>query len=111
MAQSKKPDITTGNIDGHRPILASENQGTAEALKPSRAPTSIAVGSTKPVSLKEALSLLQTLYFDLQSMGCKVSILARNKRFYVVCEVPADTGALTFERGHIAIDGKPVSEE
>lgn len=111
MDQQKKPVITTGNIDGHRPILASESQGMAEVLKPSPPSTSIAPSNTKPVSLREALSLLQTICFDLQAQGCKISILARNDRFYVIGTLPSDTGTVSVENGHIAIDGKPVSEE
>lgn len=108
MARSNAQDITTGNGGGKTPIQASDPQNTAEKSKPSRKPTSIGEGSTKPVSLPEALSLLQTNCFDLRSMGCEVSILARGKRLYVILAVPPDTGNLEIEDGHITIAGKPV---
>jgi hypothetical protein len=53
---------------------------------------------------------LQTSCFDLQSMGCEVSILARGKRLYLRVSVPSDTGTLEIKDGHIAINGKPVSD-
>ena len=108
MEHTKEPDTTTGNGDGKTPILASAPQNTAVKSKPSRTPTSIGVGSTKPVSLPEALSLLQTICFDLRSLGCDVSILARNRRIYIITAVPTDTGNVEIEDGHITIAGKPV---
>ena len=110
MEQPREQDTGIGNGDGNRPILASERQSMVDQSKPSLQSTNTAASNTKPVSLKEALSLLQTLCYDLQSMGCQVSILARKNRFYVVGAVPSDTGTLEIEQGHIVIDGKPVSE-
>jgi len=110
MEQSKKQVSDTGNGDGNRPTPANEKQSTAARSKPSQPSTSTAASGTKPVSLPEALSLLQTLCFDLQSLGCRISILARNDRFYIVGAVPPDTGAMTISGGHIAINGVPVSE-
>jgi hypothetical protein len=110
MEQQRKQDTNIGSGDGKAPILASEKPSTAAKLKPSRPRTSIEQGSTKPVSLTETLSLLQTSCFDLQSMGCEVSILARGKRLYLLVSVPSDTGTLEIKDGHIAINGKPVSD-
>lgn len=110
MEQSRKLAPDTGNGDGNLSILASEKQPTAGKLKPSRQSTSIAANNTKPVSLRESLSLLQTICYDLQSQGCQVSILARNNRFYVVGSIPLDTGSLEIIKGHISINGMPVSE-
>lgn len=108
MDQSEKQDTTTGSGSTKTPILANEKDPTAEKSKPSRKPTSIEDGSTKPRSLAEALSLLQTNCFDLRSMSCEVSILARGRRIYIIASVPSDTGELNIEDGHITIAGKPV---
>ena len=108
MANSKKRDTTTGNGSTKNPILASENVPTAGRLEQSQPLTSIGEGSTKPRSLAEALSLWQTNCFDLRSMGCEVTILARGKRLYMILAVPPDTGNLDVEQGHITIAGKPV---
>lgn len=108
MAHSNARDADTGSGDGKTPILASVSRGTAGKSRPSRKPTSIGANNTKPVSLAEALSLLQTICYDLRSMGCAVSILARNRRLYLIIEAPSDTGALDIENGHITIAGKPV---
>ena len=110
MAQSKKQHINTGSGDGNPPILANGKANTADELKPSPALTSTESGNTKPVSLSEALSLLQTNCFDLRSMGCEISILARGKRLYVILAVPSDTGSLSIQGGHISISGVPVSD-
>lgn len=109
MAKQKKQDTIIGNGPTETPILASESAPTEEESKPSLPSTSPAVGSTKPVSLPEALSLLQTLSFDLRSMGCELAILARNKRLYIILEVPASIGNMEILEGHITIDGQPVS--
>lgn len=104
----KKQGITTGS-GVTKPILAGKDH-TAEGLKPSQASTSIAEGSTKPVSIQEALSLLQTICLDLRAMGSEVSILAKDKRVYVVIEVPASIGKMGMKDGHITENGLPVSE-
>jgi hypothetical protein len=107
MVQPRKQDTFIGNGHIKTPILARENDPMAVQLKPFQASTSIESGSTKPVSLKEALSLLQTLCLDLRSMGCEISIATRNSHFYIIGKI--NTGILTMNRGHICIDGKPVS--
>lgn len=110
MEQSKKQAPDTGNGAGSQPILASAKPSTAAQSQPSQPSTSIGESGTKPVSLLEALSLLQTICFDLQSLGCQVSILARNNRFYIVGATPLNTGTLSIKAGHISINGVPVSE-
>lgn len=107
MDEPEKPDITTGNGSTQTPILASESEPTEGQSKPSPEPTSIAPGNTKPLSLPEALSLLQTNCFDLRSTGCELAILARGRRLYVILAVPE--GNLAIENGHIVLDGQPVS--
>jgi len=113
MEHGKRPDTNTGNgSSGKKPILASENEldPTEEGLKPSPASTEIERGSTKPVSIAEALSLLQTLCSDLQSLGCKTAILAIEGRLYVRVIAPASIGKATFADGHIRFNGVPVSD-
>ena len=107
MAKQKKQVITTGN-GSTKPILAEGKDHTAEQLQPSPASTSIGEGSTKPVSIQEALSLLQTLCFDLRSMGSQVSILAKGRRLYIILEAPASIATLQMVDGHIEANGKPV---
>ena len=108
MAHSKKQNITIGNGSTKTPILASENALTVELSQPSQPLTSIAEGSTKPVSITEALSLLQTLCLDLRSLGCKTAILARKNRLYIISDIPASIGKLDMKDGHITINGLPV---
>ena len=108
MAHSKKQDIIIGNGSTGTPILDQEKDPTAAVSILSPQPTSIESGSTKPRSLAEALSLLQTNCFDLRGFKCEVSILARGKRLYIIATLPPDTGLLDIEHGHITIAGKPV---
>lgn len=107
MAQRRKQVIITGN-GSTKPILAEGKGHTAELLQPSRTSTSIGEGSTKPVSFQEALSLLQTLCFDLRLMGTQVSILAKGKRLYIILEAPTSIATLQMVDGHIEANGKPV---
>jgi hypothetical protein len=108
MAHSKKQGIDTGNGSTKTPILASVSVPMAGALKQSPPLTSIAEGSTKPVSVTEALSLLQTLCLDLRSLGCETAILARKNRLYIISNIPASIGKIAMDEGHITIDGLPV---
>lgn len=110
MAKQRKQEANTGSGDGKAPILASEKQSMAGGSKQSLA--SIEAGQTdiKPVSLSETLSLWQTACFDLQSQGFKVAILARDNRLFLLAQPPASIGKLTFEGGHLRLDGVPVSE-
>lgn len=109
MESLEKPGITTGSSATPTPILASESDPTVERLAPSQPVTSIVSHSTKPLSLLEVLSLLQTNCFDLRSMNCEVAILARGKRLYVIVNLPTSIGGdLAVSDGHITLDGKPV---
>lgn len=108
MENTNEQGTIIGNGSTKIPILASESVPTVDPLKPSLPLTSIDTGSTKPVSVQEALSLLQTLCFDLRLMGCELAILARNNRLYIVLDPPASIGIVNMQNGHITIDGKPV---
>lgn len=107
MAQQKRQGITIGN-GSTKTILAEGKGRMAEKSKLSPVSTSIGEGSTKPVSITEALSLLQTILFDLRGMGSDVSILAKGKRLYVIIEAPASIERLSMIDGHIEVNGKPV---
>jgi hypothetical protein len=109
MVQPKKQDIIIGNGSTKTPILASANAPTEAQSQPVQQPTSIESGSTKPLSVPEALSLLQTLCFDLRSMGCELAILANKNRIYIVLDPPASIGKVEMKSGHITINNKPVS--
>lgn len=110
MAQSKKQGINTGSTDGKAPILASGSPNTEGGLKPSQASIAAEPSDTKPVSVAEALSLWQTACFDLQSHGFKLAILARDNKVFMLLAPPASIGNVTFEEGHLRIDGLPVSD-
>ena len=114
MVHGRKQDINTGSGSNGKktPILASGDalDHTAGDLIPSQVSTEIERGSTKPVSVPEALSLLQTLFLDLQSLGCKTAILAVEGRLYIRVLPPASIGKATFLDGHIRLDGVPVSD-
>ena len=110
MAQPKRQATNTGNIAGKAPILASAKQSTADDSKPSQASIGVGQNDTKPVSVAEALSLWQTACFDLQSSGFKLAILARDNKVFMLLAPPASIGNITFEAGHLRIEGKPVSE-
>ena len=110
MAKPTKPDTTTGNGFTPTPILASGKDPTEGQSKPSPNATSIESGSTKPLSQTEALSLFQTSCHDLVGMGWGVSILAAsNNRLFVRLFPPPDTGEVGFAKGHITLNGTPVS--
>lgn len=108
MAKRKKQDGITGSGHIKTPILAQGKDPTEAQSKPSLPLTSIGDLSTKPRSVAEGLSLLQTNCFDLRSLDCEVSILARGRRIYIIAAIPPDTGKLEMEDGHITIAGKPV---
>lgn len=108
MEQPKKQTITTGNGSTKTPILANENDPMAGALKPSPASTSTAEGSTKPVTLAEALALWQTLCFDLLSMGCKTLIKTRGNNAYMILSLPDGNQLEISDTGHFLLNGSPV---
>lgn len=112
MARGKRQDTNTGSGSSGNPIQASGNglDHTAGGLIPSLQSSETGQGSTKPVSLPEALSLLQTLCLDLRSLGCKVAILVVENRLYVRVTPSASIGKLSYRDDHIRLDGSPVSE-
>ena len=112
MARGKRQDTNTGSGSNGNPILASGDglDHTAGDLILSRQSSEIGQGSTMPVSLPEALSLLQTLCLDLRSLGCKVAILAVDNRLYVRIIPSASIGKLSYRDDHIRLDGLPVSD-
>lgn len=110
MAQQKKQATTIGNTGGKAPILASGKPSTGGVSKQFRPDTGSGQSGTKPMSVAEALSLWQTSCSDLQSYGFKVAILARGNRLYFIAAPPASIGNLTFDKGHVRIDGLPVSD-
>lgn len=109
MEKQKKQAPDTGNGDGKTPILANGLQNMAGKSKPSQPPTSIAANGTKPVSVTETLSLLQTHCLDLRSLGCEVALVAKGNRVYIIVVTPASIGTLTTANGHILANGVPVS--
>ena len=108
MAKLKRQDTTIGNGLGN-PILA-DGASMVDGLKPSRPDTGKEQNGTKPLTIAESLSLWQTACFDLQSYGFKAAILARDNRIFMILAPPASIGKLTFENGHLKLDGLPVSE-
>lgn len=110
MEPSERQDTSTGSLPTQTPILVNEEDHTEGQSEPSQPLTSIAFPSTRPLSLQEALSLLQTNCFDLRQLKCKVAILARGRRLYIVLAVPdsIECDLAVSEDGHITMCGKPV---
>jgi len=111
MESLEKLDTITGNGTTETPILASEG-GPMEALSQplpeadSIAPDNISkeTNGTKPQTLSETVSLLQTDCFDLRAFGCRVVILARNGKIYVAIEHPDHSFDFDTGKGNILID-------
>lgn len=102
MANTIKRDTTTGNGTSKIPILADEKGHTEAPSKPAQ--TKKESASITPAAI---LALLQTDCFDLRGLGLNVTMQAENGRLYIGIEYPGrklDTG-----RGHILLDGLPVS--
>lgn len=110
MEPQEKQDTTTGNGGSKTPIPASGKPDTAAESKPSQRSTSIAAGSTKPLSIREALSLMQTLCADLRALKCAVGIFRAGTILYIGIELPSGTGRADFLDGHITINDVPVLE-
>lgn len=108
MDKQRKLEDTIGNGSTKSPILVSAEDPMAAQSKPSQPLTSIGEGSTKPVTIAEALSLLQTLTLDMRSLNCRAAILARKGRIYFVIEPPASIGEVGVNLGHVTINNKPV---
>ena len=97
---TKRPDTSTGNTR-EQTILASAAESTEGVGTPAQAKSASA--SIRPV---EALSLLQADLFDLQKLGAKIAILARDGALYASIIMPGH--ALGYVDGHITLDGVPV---
>jgi hypothetical protein len=111
MEPQKKPEITTGNGTTETPILANESVPTAAPSQPRPEAASIGQPSiasetngTKPQTLSETVSLLQTDCFDLRSFGCKVAILAKDGKIYLAIEHPEHKFDFDTGKGNILID-------
>lgn len=109
MEKPKKQGITTGDGHSKTPILARENAPMEGQSPQSQTSTSIAEGSTKPLSVSEALSLLQSICLDLRELQCPTSILTVNNAIYIRIKMPVSIEALAIKDGHIWLDGLPVS--
>ena len=113
MAQPNSQDTSTGNTHSKTLILAGDADHTVDESKPSQPLTSIesaSIETVKPVSIQEALSLLQTLCLDLRSMKCDTAILADDRMVYFMVELPILAGKATVtDTGHVALGGVPVS--
>jgi hypothetical protein len=112
MESPKKQDTITGNGITETPILADANVPTVVPSQPPQEAASIAPSSTeketngtKPQTLSETVSLLQTDCFDLRSFGCKVAILARDGKIYIAIEHPGHKFDFDTDKGNITIDG------
>lgn len=111
MEPLEKQDTTTGNGITKTPILANENAPTVAPSQPRRKAGGIAqpntaseTNGTKPQSLAETVSLLQTDCFDLRAFGCKVAILAKNGKIYLAIEHPGHSFDFDTVKGNILID-------
>jgi hypothetical protein len=106
MASQEKPDDTTGKQPEKTPILASAAVSTVEKSKPAQAKSESA-----SIEIASILAVLQTDFYDLQSKGLRVAILARENKLYASIEYQghnlavSDTG-----KKSILLDGKPVVE-
>lgn len=96
----RKPVMSTGDTFS-KTIVASERAPMADNSTPAQVPP--AKNNTKAA---EMLSLLQSDYFDLQSLGLKVAIVARDGRLYATIEYPENV--LDFRGGNIFLNGQNV---
>jgi hypothetical protein len=111
MESLEKQDTTTGSGITKTPILESANVPTVDPSQPPRKAASIAPASTKsemngtkPQSLSETVSLLQTDCFDLRLFGCKVAILAKGGKIYLAIEHPDHKFDFDTDKGNILVD-------
>jgi hypothetical protein len=107
----EKQDTTTGNGISRTPILQSAAEPTAAKSVPPRKAASIGqsntaseTNGTKPQTLSETVSLLQTDFFDLKSFGCKVAILSQGGKIYLAIEHPDHEFDFDTVKGNILID-------
>jgi hypothetical protein len=111
MESLEKQDITTGNGITKTPILASESAPTVDPSPQPRKAASTAPASiksetngTKPQTLNETVSLLQSDCFDLRAFGCKVAILAKGGKIYLAIEHPEHIFDFDTDKGNILVD-------
>lgn len=111
MEPQGKQETTTGNGTTRTPILASASAPTVVPSQPSQEAASIGQASTsketngtKPQSLNETVSLLQTDCFDLRSFGCKVAILAKDGKIYIAIEHPDHKFGFDTGKGNMLVD-------
>lgn len=115
MEQQEKQETITGNGISVTPILASENVPTAgpsqqphEAASIAQKNTAAETNGTKPQTLAETVSLLQTDCFDLRSFGCKVVILASEGKLYIAIENKEHKFGFDTGKGNILLDSIAV---
>lgn len=111
MELQEKPVTSTGSGATTTPILAGEKDPTAEPLIPSQETTSIELVNflnARPSTPAEALGLLQTRFFDLQSLKLDVRLAGNpdTGRLYVV--IGWKGHKLGVQDGHITVDQIPV---
>lgn len=117
MAQLKRQDSSIGNgpSEIHLPEKEKDPTEGRSTLSPqntdidSESISSDLNALEKPGTMREALGLLQSRFFDLRGLRAKVRIEASSKgNLYVVISWPGHV--LGFENGHILADGSPVLE-
>lgn len=111
MESLEKQDTTIGNGTIETPILANESAPMEAQSKQPQEAASIAPASiekqmsgTKPQTLNETVSLLQTDCFDLKSFGCKVAILAKDGKLYIAVEHPDHRFGFDTGKGNMLVD-------
>lgn len=117
MESLEKQDITTGNGISQTPILASEGGSMEEQSKQLQEADSIEqsdtakqTSGTKPQTLNETVSLLQTDCFDLKSFGCRVAILTKDGKLYIAVEHPDHKFGFDTGKGNILVDSIAASK-
>lgn len=107
--ETGKGQANTITKTSSKTILAQESENTADLLETSQANISREPKNTwkdKPTSMAEAVSLLQTRFFDLRSLGLQVVILADTGELYA--RIHSDDHKFDVSDGHILMDGERV---
>lgn len=106
MESQEKPDTTTGKPDEPTPILARAKRNTAGRSKAAQVKNENA-----SIEIASILAVLQTDFYDLQSRGLRVAILAKGNRLYASIEWEGhELGIRDTGKKSITLDGKPVVE-